>query len=197
MDKQHYLEILKKYGDFASWAIWEEVGLTPKSNMDNMTVFDLKKNPKLLEIINPNVVMVGLNISKRIEKPFSNFHGYIGGAYKIRYAFWDTPYYGAYMTDIIKDFEQKISGTVSKHLRINKDFEKQNILLFEQELVDLKSNNPLIIAFGNDSFDILNRNFKNKFKIIKVSHYSNYVSKEHYRIEIGNIYKKLKEQTTK
>jgi hypothetical protein len=187
MDKQHYLEFVNKYGDFASWAIWEEVGLTPKSNMDNMNVFDLNKNPKLLETLNPNVIMVGLNISKRIEKPLSNFHGAIGGAYKIRHAFWDTPFYGAYMTDIIKDFEQKISGTVSKYLRANKDFERQNILLFEQELVDLKSNNPLIIAFGKDSYDILNRYFSGKFKIIKVSHYSNYASKENYRAEIENI----------
>jgi len=191
MDKQHYLEIVSKYGDFASWAIWGEIGLRPKSNMDNMNVFDLDKNPKLLETLNPNVIMVGLNISKRIEKPLSNFHGEIGGAYKIRFAFQDTPFHGAYMTDIIKDFEQKISGTVSKYLKVNKEFERQNILLFEQELVDLKTNNPLIIAFGNDSFDILARYFSDKYKIIKVSHYSNYVSKENYRTEIENIINRL------
>lgn len=187
MEEQHYLEFVSKYGDCGSWAIWREAGLTPKSNMDDMNVFDLDKNPKLLETLNPNIIMVGLNISKRIDKPLSNFHGAIGGAYKIRYAFKDTPFYGAYMTDIIKDFEQKISGTVSKYLRANKDFERKNILLFEQELVDLKSNYPLIIAFGNDSFDILNRYFSDKFKIIKVSHYSKYVSKENYRAEIENI----------
>ena len=31
------------------------------------------------------------------------------------------------MTDIIKDFEQKVSGKLMKYLRDNKDFEKSNI----------------------------------------------------------------------
>ena len=189
MDEKHYLEIANKYGDYASWAVWAEVGLKPKSNVGDLTIFDHGRNHGLLDRLKPNVVMVGLNISRRVEKTFGNFHDNRPQSqdYKIRYAFMDTQFYGAYMTDIIKDFEQKISGTVLKYLKSNKDFERQNILLFEQELVDLKSKDPLIIAFGNDSFDILDRHFRKKFKIIKVPHYSKHISKEDYRTEIENI----------
>jgi len=34
IQKDHYLEIEKKYGYFASWAIWADEGETPKSNME-------------------------------------------------------------------------------------------------------------------------------------------------------------------
>lgn len=176
-----YKEITNKYGEFASFAIWADAGLTPKSNMGDMSIFDLNMNPQLLEKLNPNVIMVGLNISKKIEKPLSNFHGTIGGAYKIRYAFHDTPFYGAYMTDIIKDFEQKISGTVLKYLKENKAFEQQNILQFEQELINLKTKNPLIIAFGNITYGLLKIHFGETYKIKKVIHYSHQISKENYR----------------
>ena len=193
MDEKHYLEIINKYGDCASWAIWADVGLKPKSNVGDLTIFDHQKNHELLGRLKPNVVMVGLNISRRVELTFGNFHDSRPQSqdYKIRYAFKDTKFYGAYMTDIIKDFEQKISGIVSKYLRANKDFERQNILLFEQELADLRSKDPLIIAFGNDSFDILNRHFRDRFKIIKVPHYSNHICKENYRTEIEAFARRL------
>ncbi len=193
MDKEHYLEIVKKYGDFASWAIWQDVGLKPKSNVGDLTIFDHIKNPGLLGQLRPDIVMVGLNISRRIELTFGNFHDSRPQSqdYKIRYAFKDTKFSGAYMTDIIKDFEQKMSGTVLKYIKSNKDFERQNILSFEQELTDLKSKDPLIIAFGNESFAILDRHFRGKFKIIKVPHYSKHISKEDYRTEIESITRQI------
>jgi glycine/serine hydroxymethyltransferase len=40
-----------------------------------MSIFDLDKNQKLLETLKPDVVMVGLNFSRTIEKKaFVNFH---------------------------------------------------------------------------------------------------------------------------
>ena len=44
---------------------------------------------------------------------------------------------GAYMTDIIKDFEQKAPGKMMAYLRNNKRFEKENLELFKTELKDL------------------------------------------------------------
>ena len=40
MDKIHFEKIKKLYGDYASWAIWAEEGDKPKSNMDNLSIFD-------------------------------------------------------------------------------------------------------------------------------------------------------------
>lgn len=181
---KHYIEIENKYGEFASWAVWANEGLKPKSNIGDMDVFDFKKNPTLLDVINPNVIMVALNFSRNIEKKaFVNFHDKRpqGQDYKIRYAFRDTEFYGAYMTDIIKDFEEKISGNVKKYLKENKDFELDNVKLFEQEISNLKCSDPLIIAFGNITFDILNKHFGQKYRIKKVMHYSQQISKENYK----------------
>lgn len=183
--KEHYLEIADKYGEFASWAIWVNEDLKPKSNIGDMSIFDLEKNPKLLETLNPNIVMVGLNFSRAIEKTnaFVNFHDKRpqGQDYKIRFAFRNTEFYGAYMTDIIKDFEEKISGDVIKYLKENKDFELKNAKLFEQEIADLKCSDPLIIAFGNTAYKILKKYFGQKYRIKKVMHYSQYISKENYK----------------
>jgi hypothetical protein len=189
LSKKNFLEIRSKYGHCSSWAIWADGGPKPKSNVGDLAVFDFEKNNQLLSQLNPNVVMVGLNISRRIEAPFGNFHDSKPQSqdYKLRHAIKDTPFYGAYMTDIIKDFEQKISGQVSRYLKENKDFERQNISLFEQELMDINSKNTLIIAFGNGSFEILDRYFQKKFKIIKVPHYSNHISQENYRASIIEI----------
>ncbi|NMD00357.1 MAG: hypothetical protein GYA62_11640 [Bacteroidales bacterium] len=68
-----------------------------------------------------------------------------------------------------------------QYLKDNKDFELMNIRLFEQEIADLKCSDPLIIAFGNITFDILIKHIGNKYRIIKVMHYSQQISKENYK----------------
>jgi len=189
IDKEHFWEISRKYGDCASWALWADEGIKPKSNIGDLNVFDIGSNPDILTQLNQNIIMVGLNISRRIEYKFGNFHDRRPQSqdYKIRYAFKNTEYYGAYMTDVIKDFEQVISGDVVSYLKKNKTFEEQNISLFKQELVDLKSSNPLIISFGNDAFNILDKYFRHSFRIIKIPHYSNHISKEDYKKEVHRI----------
>lgn len=179
-----FKEIESKFGEFASWAVWSNEGIKPKSNIGDMSIFDLETNPQLLDILNPNVIMVGLNFSRTIErKAFINFHDKRpqGQDYKIRFAFRDTEFYGAYMTDIIKDFEEKVSGNVMLYLKANKDFEIKNVTLFEQELESLKCKDPLIIAFGNNSYTLVHKYFGQKFRIKKVMHYSQQISKENYR----------------
>jgi len=74
-----------------------------------------------------------------------------------------------------------------KYLSKDKQFEKENAELFRQEINDLGSQNPTIIAFGMDAYTILTRNFKNECKIFKIPHYSNYGSKEKYREEVRSI----------
>ena len=47
--------------------------------------------------------------------------------YKTRFALQGCMFWGAYMTDIIKSYEEKISGNLMKYLSKNKDFEKENV----------------------------------------------------------------------
>ena len=121
------------------------------------------------ESINRNIILVGLNISGKgnLEKPFSNFHPDYSTAhdYKIRYALENTIFWGSYMTDVIKDYEEVISNKVMKYLNNNPKFEKENIISFEKELEYIGANKPIIISFGNDSYKILKRNLGEKYHI--------------------------------
>ena len=183
IDQQTLNLIAEKYGYCGSWAVWGEEGDTPKSNMGDLTVFNA-------DILNPNIVFVGLNISRgMITETFANFHDSRGRAtdFKTRYALKGTKYWGAYMTDVLKDFEELSSGKMMSYLRKNKQFELDNIKSFEQELVDIGAVNPLIIAFGNDAFNILTRNLGNDYTIVKIPHYANYCSKEEYRVQVLSI----------
>ena len=134
-----------------------------------------------------------INISGKLDRPFCNFHPSHTTAqdYKTRYALEDTEFWGAYMTDIIKDYEEKISSNVKKYLNNNPDFEKENVDRFERELSDIQAVNPTIIAFGNESHRILNKHFKNKYKIYKVPHYSSNISKEQLREKFIEIQQKI------
>ena len=190
MTLEKYQFIKESYGNMCSWAIWsDQTNKKVKSGMDDISFFN---NPSILNVLNPNVVLVGLNISKEIPIIFGNFHPTNSSAqdYKTRYAVKDTMFWGSYMTDIIKDFSEKASTNMMKYLVKNKEFERQNIKLFEKELIDIGSTNPILIAFGNDVYKILKRNFKSTYRIYKVTHYSARISKEKLRTE----FKKLEEE---
>ena len=188
--------IKKEYGSVCSWAIWTKAGIKPKSNISDMEIFDLEKNDKLLEILNTNVVMVALNFARacEFEKPFMNFHDSNphGQDFKIRYAFENTPYYGAYMTDIIKNFPMLNSNDVGKHLKKNPDIVKKEIEYFENELSFINSNKPIILAFGEQAYTILKKGLdKSKYSyLIKLTHYSHQIGKEKYR---ENVLSQIKE----
>ncbi len=175
-------EIKNNYGHMSSFAIWSKIeeNQKPKYGVGDITHFYNTENLN----INRNIILVGLNLSGRgtIDKPFSNFHNPKSTShdYKIRFAVQDTIFNGAYMTDIIKDYEEVMSNKVMQYLRKNPEVLNENLKSFEKELQDIGSNNPIIIAFGNDSFNILSK-LKNKYKIYKVSHYSSCISKEKLR----------------
>ena len=192
MDKKKFNKIKKEYGDCASWAIWKEVGDTPKSNMEDLNILDPQQNPDLLSELKPNVVFVGLNTSKDISglEPFSNFHptNPFANDYKTRYALKDTELWGGYMTDIIKKHEELHSLSVVKHLRKYPEVVDENIETFRKELKDLGTKNPTIIAFGNAAHSILKRKLKDEFKILKVYHYSYFrINKERYREHVKSV----------
>jgi len=188
MDLETFELIKNKYGLIASWAIWGEEGDTPKSNMGDLSVFDLSKNTNLLNQLNPNIILVALNFSYDVPENelriFANFHGKGGGAYKLRYGLRNTVLWGAYITDIIKNFPEMESANVMKYLKNNPEFVKENIITFEEELNDLGATDPIIVALGGDTYKILSKNLNPKYKIFRTTHYSHYISKENYRTKI-------------
>ena len=128
--------------------------------MGNLEVLDEKANPTLLETLNPGVVMVGLNISRGFpNEPFRNFHDPSASAndFKIRYAFRDTSFWGAYMTDIIKGFVEPVSGTLLKVLGKASGGRANHAKTLRAELLDLGHPPPLNLAFGGAAHALLVR----------------------------------------
>ena len=85
------------------------------------------------------------------------------------------------MTDIIKDFEEKVSGNVMKYINQHPDFLQENISSFEEELKFIGATQPILIAFGNDCYKL------KKYKLFKVSHYSSCLSKEQLKNQLNFI----------
>lgn len=187
--EQLYDDISIKYGKVASWAVWAKAGNKPKSNVSDMELFDIKKNPSTLDILRTDVVMVALNFAREVEMndPFLNFHDSNphGQDYKIRFAFEGADFYGAYMTDIIKDFPMLSSKDVIKFLKDKPHEISKQIDVFREELKFIGSCKPTILAFGRDTYNILNQNMNESeyTDLIALTHYSHQISKENYRID--------------
>ena len=110
-----YDQIKKKYGKTASWAIWAEEGKTPKSNICDLSIFN---DNRILKILNPNYVFVGLNpsVQDADKDTWHNFHSKDTkrqNDYKLRYALKNTKFWGAYLTDLVSDVEETNSNKVS------------------------------------------------------------------------------------
>ena len=184
MIPQNQYELIKKqHGKYASWAVWAKGSDKPKSNMGDMAIFD---DNLVLPLLKTNVLMIGLNLSRfTISEPFRNFHDPSPSAqdYKIRFAFRDTEHYGAYMTDIIKGVVEVDSKNIPKHLKENPGVLVDSLKIFRQELRDLGSVSPLILAFGRIAYDIIKENLSlaEYGKLIRLTHYSHQISKEKYR----------------
>lgn len=183
---EKFIEIRERFGHFASWAIWANEGVNPKDNIDDLSVLNPDVNSGLLKMLHGNSILLGLNISRRIEHPLGNFHDPrpMATDFKIRYALKGTNCWGSYMTDIIKDFEEKASGKMMSFLRSNKDFERDNILKLREEIGVLGVSNPVLVAFGKDAEKIAKRNLSKEFQIVGIPHYANYIFKDNYRAQV-------------
>lgn len=109
-----------RYGQCSSWAVWDADD--PK---------DTRAIAKHLNCLTTSVVMVALNFSRPKKRTHSwhNFHSGGDHARKLMFAFGDSPYRGAYMTDIIKDvvgpsevdvWKRMMDGTIDVQTQIKK-----------------------------------------------------------------------------
>lgn len=191
LEKFKYIK--NKYGLYASWAIWDEEGDTPKSNIGNLEVLDPLSNDKLLQELNSKSVLVALNISRgAIQTPLANFHDKrsVATDFKIRHALKGTKLWGSYMTDLFKDYDEKSSSNVKKYIQTNPDFVTKNIDFFRNEIQDLGEVKNLI-AFGGEGHAQLKKNFDQDFNIIKIPHYANYFSQATYREMVAELIEDL------
>lgn len=184
MDIADYLRIRKDYGHCASWAVWADSEGRPKSNIGDLKIFDESLYP-ILDVLKPKFVLVGLNLSGDIDSapPFANFHSMKPSAhdYKLRHALKGTPLWGAYLTDAIKNFPELSSSKVMRHLKQNPGLAEANISSLEREIDRITDLDAIIFALGGACYNLLNKYLSSNLRIIKLPHYSQYISKEKYR----------------
>jgi hypothetical protein len=185
IDREAFDRIKRKHSSYASWAVWAEATGGPKSNIGNLMVLNPDQNPTLLKTLRNDVVMVGLNLSRGFPVPFDNFHDPSPEAqdYKIRYAFAGTPYYGAYMTDLIKDIVMLESSNLIRHLAANPSLVSEHVQRLLGEIEDLNCASPTVIAFGADAHRLAAKHIPSSrySRLVRVTHYSHYISKEKYQ----------------
>ncbi|MFA5173369.1 MAG: hypothetical protein WC435_03170 [Candidatus Paceibacterota bacterium] len=177
MEKEIFKQIKKKYGNYASFAIWGK-------DLNNVNIIE-----KNVEILHGKIVFVGLNISKSINK-FQNFHfKHKGGRDNwLKELLNDSFIFkGAYMTDIIKN---NISSRQNKLKMSDKEKEK-NLELFEKELIALNTK-PELIAFGNKTYKLLDKIPEKLYKDrYKVSHYASWIKKNDFFREVKKVENKI------
>jgi hypothetical protein len=179
-----------KWDAHSSWAVWKTAGPdeSPKAHVGDRSVLNPDANVELLDVLNPAIVMVGLNASSREGngEAWGNFHDGDPNAndFKLRFALEGTWLWGAYMTDVLVNFPETDSGKVLAYTKANPDEVAKQLDRFEEELHDLGTSNPLVIVFGADAYNLLHRRLGDKYWLVKVTHYSAYINKVKLRSDI-------------
>ena len=176
------------HGDYASWALWNEPqeGDLRLSGGMNDAIFENITDEQLSQL-KPEFVFVGLNLSIGSVDTLMNFHSVDNHIGKLRYALRNSPFWGAYLTDAIKSYSNPDGNLTMEYIAENPEIETKSIEILRKEINDLNIENPILIAFGRNSFKILNRNLKGEFRIIQITHYSHQIEKpvgENYKNKI-------------
>ena len=128
--------------------------------------------------------------------PFANFHDPRpqGQDYKIRFAFSGTPYYGAYMTDIIKGVVlPKGEWATRLEFRTHRSLIRESVAGLLVEFADLNCVSPMLIAFGADAHRLAVEHIPptHYSRLLRVRPYSDYMSQEEYRAQRGRVTREL------
>lgn len=176
-----YESLARKYGDVASWAIWDQKD---------------RKNPQVIEInietLHSSIIMVGLNISAPTPVRWSNFHiGRNDG--KLSKAFDKNPFRGSYMTDLIKKEVCASSADLMQRIRRTDINLQKHISEFRIEMNDLgATDRTLFVLFGNDVANLFKENLGRLFpKNVLCRHYAYRISGDKWAAETLNRIKPL------
>lgn len=197
---KRYNKLKEEYGHVSSWAIWGKPTAGVSSNIPDMSIFE---DEDICNKLNDKYVFVGLNGSSTHGnqdcEPWKNFHSSYEHQkdYKLRHALTGSEFWGSYITDIIKVFEgnrdeskEVNSKKFMSKLRKHPEVVNENIEIFKDELNILSDEKPILIAIGNDSFNILKNNL-NGYEIHKIKHYSSWGSAEEYKKEVLEILEQI------
>lgn len=188
ISKEQFHQIRQEFGDVASWAVWAPAApdAPTKSGIDNINIFN---DLNIIDILHNDFVIVALNISGSIERTFGNFHSDSSNNtdYKMRFAFENTPLWGSYMTDILKNISEVNSQIIAKDLKSHLEQIKKHTDVFARELELLSASNATIVTLGGLSDRITRAALSQlgmKNHVMKIFHYAHYISPDNYRAHV-------------
>lgn len=198
--KENYAILKEKYGNIASWAIWDDDNISWPKWCSN--------DAELMKKINTKFVLVALNPhgdEKETQPPkqdntppwSQNFHTSANDR-KLRDAVRRTSFEGSYITDLFK--RKPTNGEERLKKRINEDDEKKAVEELEKEIA-LISDKTILIALGNKVFDVLIKHLSGPYVIRKIKHFACWNSKKNhdknhneYREEIEKLIQRLEKR---
>lgn len=192
ISREQYNKLIQ-YSDASSWAVWGEAEegsiKSGTANVDMLDISNYSDEKELLSVLNCDYVLVGLNAAvhsdtDKRKEAWSAFHSDDNirqKDYKLRYALKGTCLWGSYITDALKGYPETDSSQVIKDLKDNK-----MKVLFDKSIEDFNKEleilgNPVIIALGNASYKIVKKYFNEKYRIIKITHFSYFIGQEKYK----------------
>ncbi len=159
---EEYQHLKVKYGNVASWAIWNE-----NNHKDTLII---EEN---IGLLNSRYVGVALNISNPV-KEWSNFRG--THCRKLEQAFNKTSIRGFYLTDVLKNIVEKNSSVILKKIKSNEIKIESHIASFIEEMKDVKiTEETIFLTFGYLANELFTKHLKQIYpnnKVIKLKHYS-------------------------
>ena len=196
--KENYAKLKEKYGNIASWAIWDKPCKSKKN--DNISGEEWCLNDdELMKNIKTKYVLVALNPhgdedaeqSKEHDNilPWSqNFHTSANDR-KLRDAVRGTSFEGSYITDLFK--RKPTNGEERLKKEINEDDEKKAVEELEKEMA-LISDKTILIALGDKVFNYLNKYLSGPYIIRKIRHFaSRFLDPKEYHDEIVDLTDRL------
>lgn len=162
ISEDKFKAIGERYGEYSSWAIWNPDDILDTSVIDE-NCHELRTD----------VVMVGLNVSADISgRWWTNFHAGRNDP-KLRLAFNESRFRGAYMTDIVKSVVMVKAADVMKGIRRGDIDIRAHVQQFKEEMAFIGADHSsLFIVFGNDA--------AGEFKEHLASTFPNFVLCEHF-----------------
>ncbi len=187
--RENYAILKEKYGNIASWAIWDDDDISGQDWCLN--------DDELMKNIETKYVLVALNPhgnenanqSKEQDNtsPWRhNFHTSANDC-DLRDAIRGTSFWGSYITDLFKRKPSEGQNSLK--------IEEKDIIKSVKELEDeiaLISDNVILIALGDKVFNYLNKYLSGPYVIRKIRHFSyRFLDPKEYHKEIVDLIQRL------
>ena len=174
IDQKTYDELEERYGQVASWALWEPGNIGEKIPVSSKER-EVFKDPTLGSKLHTDFVIVSINPSQ--DNPLKNTYDgswlmFHCGKFDhiLRDAFKDTRISGSYMTNLYKECVGMKSDDVFEKAKKDPSLEERAVNELKKEL-EMIGGKPVLIALGIGVKDALDKHFSKDYRVEKITNH--------------------------